>query len=75
MNNYSNPQEGNSLFVTKSTCTEFLWTGEPAICTMVQSIQESICGSEWFARQIIEEQEHTEKHTYYILTLDSENVE
>ena len=33
MNNYSYAQEGNSLFVTKNTCTEFLWTGEPAICT------------------------------------------
>jgi hypothetical protein len=56
-------------------CTEFLRTEEPAICTMVQSIQESIRGPEWFARQIMEEQVHTEKHTYYILTLDSENVE
>jgi hypothetical protein len=48
---------------------------DPPISKLAQSIQESICGSEWFARQIIEEQEHNEKQTGYIFTLDSENVE
>jgi hypothetical protein len=42
---------------------------------LVQSIQESICGPEWLARQIMEEQEHAEKRGCYILTLESENVE
>jgi hypothetical protein len=42
---------------------------------LVQSIQDSICGPDWFARQIIEEQEYGEKYACYILTLDSENVE
>jgi hypothetical protein len=47
----------------------------PPIDILVQSIQESIRGPEWFAKQIMEEQEHNEKQTGYIFTLDSENVE
>jgi hypothetical protein len=47
----------------------------PPIHKLVQSIQESICGCEWLAKQIIEEQEHNKKQTGYIFTLDSENVE
>ena len=47
----------------------------PPIYKLVQSIQESICGSEWLAEQIMEEQELNEKQTGYIFTLDSENVE
>ncbi len=47
----------------------------PPIDKLVQSIQDSIRGPEWFARQIIEEQEHNEEQAGYIFTLDSENVE
>ena len=47
----------------------------PPINKLVQTIQESICGSEWLAKQIMEEQEHNEKQTGYIFTWDSENVE
>jgi hypothetical protein len=44
---------------------------------LVRSIRESIRGPEWFAEQILEEQERKDKgkHTGYIFAPDSENVE
>jgi hypothetical protein len=40
---------------------------------LIRSIRESICGHEWLAEQIVEEQEHRGKQAGYIFTLDREN--
>jgi hypothetical protein len=42
---------------------------------LVQSIRENMCGPEWLAEQIIEEQEYIDKHKGHIFTPDSKNVE
>lgn len=67
--NKSSLLTGDTLDITP------MFDTNPSIYKLVQSIQESIRGSEWLAKQIVEEQELNEKQTGYIFTLDSENVE
>jgi hypothetical protein len=41
----------------------------------MRSIKESICGPEWFAKQIKKEQETESEDQGYIFTPDTEDVE